>query len=218
MPETYSSVWPNTLIRSRKKIITVGGCAVALAILTSSETHSTAAPKTPQALLTSSGAPLYVPSFDQRFEQSKEPREITERLQKNSRSKERTKPSAQCWDGDVQNLNHVTNAHAKKALANIAIACEIIADKQWYKQQPSAEINCLVELWDRESGWNENAQNSSSSAGGIPQALPMSKMKSAGADWRTNPATQIAWGVEYISYRYDSACGALKAHDQKGWY
>nr|BFF08719.1 hypothetical protein GCM10025699_00220 [Microbacterium flavescens] len=60
----------------------------------------------------------------------------------------------------------------------------------------------LVSLWNKESGWNYRAYNSSSGAFGIPQALPGGKMASAGADWQTNPRTQIAWGLGYISGRY----------------
>ena len=60
----------------------------------------------------------------------------------------------------------------------------------------------------RESGWNVYADNPSSSAYGIPQALPGSKMASAGADWATNPVTQIRWGLGYIQDRYGSPCGA----------
>jgi uncharacterized protein YabE (DUF348 family) len=80
------------------------------------------------------------------------------------------------------------------------------------------EFACLVALWERESGWRVNAQNRSSGAYGIPQALPGSKMASAGADWQTNPATQIKWGLGYISGRYKTPCGAWAAFQQKGWY
>jgi hypothetical protein len=80
------------------------------------------------------------------------------------------------------------------------------------------QYGCLVQLWNRESGWNYHASNSSSGAYGIPQALPGSKMASAGADWRTNPATQVRWGLRYISSRYGTPCGAW-AHSQSfGWY
>ncbi len=80
------------------------------------------------------------------------------------------------------------------------------------------QFGCLVSLWDRESGWNVNAYNSSSGATGIPQALPGSKMASAGADWQTNPATQISWGLGYISGRYGSPCGAWDKSQSSGWY
>ena len=77
---------------------------------------------------------------------------------------------------------------------------------------------CLVTLWNRESGWNHKAKNKSSGAYGIPQALPASKMKSAGADWKTNPMTQVKWGLKYIKTRYKNPCGALAHSNKKGWY
>jgi uncharacterized protein YabE (DUF348 family) len=80
------------------------------------------------------------------------------------------------------------------------------------------EFACLVSLWQRESNWRVNAHNRSSGAYGIPQALPGSKMASAGADWQTNPATQIKWGLGYISGRYSTPCGAWSAFQSKGWY
>lgn len=81
-----------------------------------------------------------------------------------------------------------------------------------------AQWAALVELWRRESGWSATARNPQSGAYGIPQALPPSKMASAGPDWRTNPATQILWGLRYIQERYGSPVAALRWHDQHGWY
>ncbi|MFE5411189.1 lytic transglycosylase domain-containing protein [Microbacterium sp. NPDC056569] len=80
------------------------------------------------------------------------------------------------------------------------------------------QFGCLVSLWNKESGWNYQAYNRSSGAFGIPQALPGSKMGSAGADWQTNPATQIAWGLGYISGRYGTPCGAWGHSQSTGWY
>ncbi|HVK27285.1 MAG TPA: lytic transglycosylase domain-containing protein [Nocardioides sp.] len=82
----------------------------------------------------------------------------------------------------------------------------------------SDQFSCLDSLWTRESGWRVNADNPSSSAYGIPQALPGSKMSSAGADWATNPATQIRWGLGYIQSRYGSPCGAWGHSESHGWY
>lgn len=79
------------------------------------------------------------------------------------------------------------------------------------------QFACLVSLWNRESGWRVNAANSSG-AYGIPQALPGSKMASARADWQTNPATQIAWGLGYIAGRYSNPCGAWGHSESNGWY
>lgn len=80
------------------------------------------------------------------------------------------------------------------------------------------QFGCLVALWQKESGWNYQAYNSSSGATGIPQALPGSKMATAGADWQTNPATQIAWGLGYIAGRYGTPCGAWSHSQSVGWY
>jgi hypothetical protein len=77
---------------------------------------------------------------------------------------------------------------------------------------------CLVSLWNRESGWRYNAKNKSSGAYGIPQSLPGSKMASSGSDWKTNPQTQIKWGLGYIEGRYSTPCGAWSAFKKKGWY
>jgi hypothetical protein len=82
----------------------------------------------------------------------------------------------------------------------------------------AGEFNCLVSLWNKESGWNAAAMNKSSGAYGIPQALPGSKMASAGADWQTNANTQIEWGLGYISGRYGTPCGAWSTSQAKGWY
>ena len=81
-----------------------------------------------------------------------------------------------------------------------------------------AEFDCLVALWNKESGWNVHAHNPSSGAYGIPQSLPGSKMASAGADWQTNADTQIRWGLGYIQGRYGSPCGAWAHSQAVGWY
>jgi hypothetical protein len=82
----------------------------------------------------------------------------------------------------------------------------------------SSEFSCLDSLWVSESNWNIAATNSSSGAFGIPQALPGEKMASAGADWRTNPATQIKWGLTYIQSSYGSPCSAWSFKEGNGWY
>ncbi|PJJ71791.1 transglycosylase-like protein with SLT domain [Diaminobutyricimonas aerilata] len=95
-----------------------------------------------------------------------------------------------------------------------AIAHEMVLARGWGED----EYSCLVALWKKESGWNVYAQNRSSGAYGIPQALPGSKMASAGADWQTNPATQITWGLGYIQGRYGTPCGAWSHSQARGWY
>ncbi len=77
---------------------------------------------------------------------------------------------------------------------------------------------CLDNLWSRESGWRHTAHNTSSGAYGIPQALPGDKMATYGADWRTNPAVQIEWGLSYVSGRYGTPCGAWSHFLTKNWY
>ncbi|WP_202878810.1 aggregation-promoting factor C-terminal-like domain-containing protein [Ornithinimicrobium ciconiae] len=95
-----------------------------------------------------------------------------------------------------------------------SIARNMLGSYGWSQDQ----FGCLDSLWMRESGWNHTATNPSSGAYGIPQSLPASKMASAGSDWRTNPATQIRWGLGYIQGRYGSPCSAWAHSQSVGWY
>ncbi|WP_430592689.1 transglycosylase SLT domain-containing protein [Humidisolicoccus flavus] len=95
-----------------------------------------------------------------------------------------------------------------------SVAAAMVAAKGWGPEQYS----CLYSLWQKESNWNVYAQNRSSGAYGIPQSLPGSKMATHGADWQTNPATQIAWGLDYIAGRYGTPCGAWGHSQRVGWY
>jgi hypothetical protein len=80
------------------------------------------------------------------------------------------------------------------------------------------QYNCLNELWTQESNWNYKSRNKVSGAHGIPQALPASKMNIISTDWRTNPVTQIRWGLRYISIRYETPCKAWAKHKRSNWY
>ena len=80
-----------------------------------------------------------------------------------------------------------------------------------------SEFSCLVQMWNRESGWRTDATNPSG-AYGIPQALPGSKMSSAGPNWQTDASTQIRWGLRYIASRYNTPCQAWGLWQQQGWY
>ena len=80
------------------------------------------------------------------------------------------------------------------------------------------QFSCLVSLWNKESGWNYKAFNSGSGATGIPQALPGSKMASAGSDWQSSASTQISWGLGYISSVYGSPCSAWGHSQATDWY
>jgi hypothetical protein len=111
------------------------------------------------------------------------------------------------------------------ALAGSAAACgnanadpKSEARNQLAARGWSSQFSCLDALWTRESDWRWNASNPSSGAYGIPQALPGSKMAANGADWRTNAATQIAWGLDYIGGRYGTPCGAWSHSQSYGWY
>jgi hypothetical protein len=95
-----------------------------------------------------------------------------------------------------------------------AIARAMLPSFGW---SPSTQFGCLVNLWNRESGWNTHASNPSG-AYGIPQALPGSKMASAGPDWQNNARTQIKWGLGYIKDRYSTPCGAWSHSQSTGWY
>ena len=77
---------------------------------------------------------------------------------------------------------------------------------------------CLDDLWIKESNWNYRASNKRTGAHGIPQALPATKMDSAGTDWRTNPVTQISWGLRYIEVRYETPCKAWAKFKRSNWY
>ncbi|MFD8716785.1 transglycosylase SLT domain-containing protein [Streptomyces sp. NPDC059629] len=91
-----------------------------------------------------------------------------------------------------------------------AIAHKMIPD--------AAQFNAFSKIVSHESGWNPSATNSSSGAYGLVQALPASKMSSAGSDWKTNPATQIKWGLDYMNSRYGSPTAAWSFWQANGWY
>jgi hypothetical protein len=95
------------------------------------------------------------------------------------------------------------------------IARQILQNKFGYG---SSQFDCFDNIIMRESKWDVNATNSSSGAYGIPQALPGTKMASEGSDWRTNPATQITWGIKYMKDRYGSPCSAWSFKSANGWY
>ncbi|MEU3658265.1 transglycosylase SLT domain-containing protein [Streptomyces sp. NPDC032940] len=83
---------------------------------------------------------------------------------------------------------------------------------------PSGQFQCFSNIVDHESSWNYRAVNASSGAYGLFQALPAGKYASAGADWQTNPATQIKWGLNYMDSRYGSPCDAWAFWQNNHWY
>lgn len=80
------------------------------------------------------------------------------------------------------------------------------------------QAQCLVDLWQAESGWNVFAYNRASGAYGIPQALPAKRMAAAGRDWINSPSTQISWGLNYIGQRYGGPCNAWRVWQTRHWY
>jgi hypothetical protein len=94
------------------------------------------------------------------------------------------------------------------------VAMNLLPDHGWGQSQ----FSCLDKLWTKESGWRVSADNPTSSAYGIPQALPGVRMAAYGSDWRTNPVTQIKWGLDYIEDAYGSPCNAWAHSQAKGWY
>jgi hypothetical protein len=96
---------------------------------------------------------------------------------------------------------------------NPAVGCTLLLQAGF----PISQMGCLYNLWMHESHWNVSSANSSG-AFGIPQALPGIKMAAYGADWRTNPATQIKWGLGYIKGRYGNPCGGWSHFQQYNWY
>lgn len=97
---------------------------------------------------------------------------------------------------------------------NVKIGEQLAAGNGWTGEQ----WYCLYQLWQKESGWNTTSGNPSSGAYGIPQALPGGKMASVGADWASNPSTQIKWGMGYIAGRYGTPCSAWSTSQARGWY
>lgn len=98
--------------------------------------------------------------------------------------------------------------------SNRALGYRLMIEFGW----PASEWPALDALWHRESGWNQYAENRSSGAYGIPQSLPATKMAAVGPDWKTNPETQIRWGLAYIGARYGSPRAAWAHSEKVGWY
>jgi hypothetical protein len=109
-------------------------------------------------------------------------------------------------------------SRARRAAAAAAADPRAVARELLAAQGQAGQFGCLDRLWTKESEWRVRATNPSSGAYGIPQSLPAGKMASAGPDWRTNPRTQIRWGLGYISERYGSPCAAWAHSQDHNWY
>jgi hypothetical protein len=104
---------------------------------------------------------------------------------------------------------------ARTPLGAMKVAHSIVTNEYGFSEK---EYKCLSSLWTKESHWNYKARNKKSGAHGIAQALPANKMDVISTDWRTNPVTQIRWGLRYISVRYETPCKALAKHNRSNHY
>jgi hypothetical protein len=104
---------------------------------------------------------------------------------------------------------------ARTPLGAKKVAHSIVTNEYGFSEK---EYKCLSSLWTKESHWNYKARNKKSGAHGIAQALPANKMDVISTDWRTNPVTQIRWGLRYISVRYETPCKALAKHNRSNHY
>ena len=117
----------------------------------------------------------------------------------------------------VRHVQHrrASRQHVRRPLTGSpkTVAHALVLQRGW----SNAQFTCLDRLWTRESGWRVSASNASG-AYGIPQALPASKMSMMGLDWRTNPVTQIRWGLYYIAASYGTPCAALEHSYRYNYY
>ncbi len=143
--------------------------------------------------------------------------DLAEREQRASRSTEDRRPEAD--RGKARTLSNASGVAVTKTedLSSADPRDLAKALMPQFGMSPS-EFGCLDNIWSQESGWNVHAANPTSSAYGIPQSLPGSKMASSGPDWENNPETQIRWGLGYIKGRYGSACAAWSFKQGAGWY
>ena len=199
------------------------GSLLALSVLAGSASLAiTTAAASPSMALPSSAATLAAVAHPAaaltELNESRMNRAISRTIERASIATAQVETSEKGQERTAQARAHLADAARaerarKKAAAAVAAAQ---ADPQGVARRVMGEygfgadqFGCLQQLWTGESNWNYAAQNAASGAYGIPQALPASKMASAGADWRTNPETQIRWGLGYIKAAYGTPCGAL---------
>jgi flagellar biosynthesis GTPase FlhF len=119
-----------------------------------------------------------------------------------------------------EDAERASRSEVRSASAFATQSSYTVAEVQAMARQmiPSDQFQCFSNIVNHESSWNYRATNAASGAYGLVQALPGSKMASAGADWQTNPATQIKWGLNYMDSRYGSPCGAWSFWQANNWY
>lgn len=153
-------------------------------------------------------------------------KEVTYRIKyQNGNETEKEKVSENITKEPVDKIVEVRTKVVSSRSSGVRAVSGSVAEYQEYAESrckaygwSDYDFECLVKLWNKESGWNVTAYNRSSGAYGIPQALPGKKMASSGSDYLTNYKTQINWGLNYISGRYGSPSKAWSASQRKGWY
>ena len=121
---------------------------------------------------------------------------------------------------DAKEMALVSLAAQQVEAARVPDGARLVAKDMVLNQYgwSTSQYSCLNQLWTKESNWRYQARNKTSGAHGIAQALPATKMEVIGTDWRTNPVTQITWGLKYISERYETPCLALRKYKRSHWY
>ncbi len=123
--------------------------------------------------------------------------------------------SVMAWDMLMVSVMMKKVEQARTPKGAKKVAAELAKERYgWGRYQ----FSCLNTLWTKESNWNYKARNRRTGAHGIPQALPATKMEVTGTDWRTNPVTQIRWGLHYIDVRYETPCKALAKFKRSRFY
>lgn len=126
-------------------------------------------------------------------------------------------PLGAVFSSDVALVSSVSRQveMARTIIGAKKVAKAIMAEEYGFND---SQYSCLNSLWTKESHWNYKARNPRSGAHGIAQALPAEKMSVVATDWRTNPVTQIRWGLRYITIRYDTPCKAWSHFKSKRYY
>lgn len=202
-------VFPASIVR-RASIGLVASAAVVGAVVTSGSSLDGAEPQPPAATPTVSVAAA---ATDDVQEQRRE-RIAAAAAVSRSAARPATKTLAVTLERRGAEAGAAGSARVKAPTDPRDIARSLLGRYGW----DASQFGCLDDLWIGESGWDHTATNPTSGAYGIPQSLPADKMATAGPDWRTNPRTQIEWGLGYIREVYGSPCAANEFKLGNNWY
>ncbi|MBT2489165.1 transglycosylase SLT domain-containing protein [Streptomyces sp. ISL-96] len=150
----------------------------------------------------------------------KEAAEAKAEAEAEAEAEAKAKAEAEAKEREEEKQAAASRSATRDASSFSAKGSYTVAEVQAMARQmvPGDQFQCFSNIVNHESTWNYQASNPSSGAYGLMQALPGSKMSSAGADWQTNPATQIKWGLNYMDERYGSPCGAWSFWQANNWY